>query len=147
MDTTFYGTLKLITGEEVLAQITPSEENGVEFFILSDPIVVENNQTIDDVKGVAYANLVPRKWLQYSGEDLSIVYKDKVLTVSELDMFGIDFYKNALVVARVSSPLKKKVKTDSHHGYLGSIEDARTTLERIFNSTSDEIDQGELNDS
>ena len=142
MDATFYGTVKLISGEEVIAQVTPAEEEGVEFYILSEPIIVDNNQTIDDIKGIAYSNLVPRKWLQYSGEDMAIVYKDKVLTVSELDEFGIDFYKNALVVARVSSPLKKRVKTNKHKGYLGSVEDARAIFEKLYNSTADDLEQG-----
>ena len=29
----FHATIKLVTGEEVLAEITPSEENGTEFFV------------------------------------------------------------------------------------------------------------------
>ena len=137
----FYATVKMVTGEEVLALTTVAEENGVEFLILHNPITVDQNNTIDMEKGVAVSNLVPRKWLMYSGEDMVIVHKDKIITVSELDQFGVEFYQNALGVAKISSPIKRKINTTKHHGYLGSIDDARDVLERIFNNTQETKDQ------
>ena len=137
MQDTYYATVKLVTGEEILAQVTPAEENGVEFVILSEPITVNQANSIDQDKGVAHSNLIPRKWLMYSAEDMVIVHMDKIITISEMDMFGIEFYKNALVIAKLSSPLKRKVGSKQHRGYLGEIEEARRKFEKIFNSTEE----------
>ena len=40
MEEQFYATIKMITGEEVLARVMKSTENGVEIFLLDDPIVI-----------------------------------------------------------------------------------------------------------
>ena len=132
----FYATIKLTTGEEVLAQVTPASENRKDFFILNDPIVLESSESsIDHAMGVTHNNLVPKKWLNYSTDDMAIVHSDKVVTISELDMFGIEFYRNALLVAKVSSPIKRKVKTQEHSGFIGTVEDARAMFERLYKGT------------
>ena len=136
LEDTFYATIKLTTGEEVLAQVTPESENGKDFFILSDPIILEISESaIDHNLGVTHNNLVPRKWLNFSTDDMAIVHSDKVVTISELDMFGVEFYRNALLVAKVSSPIKRKVKTKEHSGFIGNVEEARAMFERLFNGS------------
>ena len=40
MSDSFHATIKLITGEEILAEATLMEENGYEFFVINDPIVI-----------------------------------------------------------------------------------------------------------
>ena len=39
-DTPFYATLKLTTSEEILSEVMPQSENGTDFFILSNPIMI-----------------------------------------------------------------------------------------------------------
>lgn len=123
MTETFHANIKLITGEEILAQVCLEEQNGEEFFILSDAITIDENTSIDDINGVALSGLTPKLWLRYGGEDMHIVRKSHVVTISELDKFGIMFYEKALAAARVSSPIKRVVPTTEHTGYLGNSKD------------------------
>ena len=62
MRSSFYATIKLITGEEILAEATLTEENGSEFFLVNDPIVVNETMQVDHQKGIAVSGLVPKKW-------------------------------------------------------------------------------------
>ena len=100
----FYATMKLITSEEVLGEVMPQEEDGTEFFILSNPIIISESHQVDTEKGVVMSGLVPRKWMMYANEDLTIVYKQHVVSISEMDKFGEDFYKKALIATPFSVP-------------------------------------------
>ena len=137
MSESFYATLKLTTSEEVLSEVLPQEEAGTDFFVLSNPIVIIENNTIDTDKGVMISGLQPRKWMLYSNEDLTIVYKQHVISISELDKFGIDFYKKALVAAKCSSPIKRKIDTKNHSGFIGKIDNLRKKLQKDFDGSPD----------
>ena len=128
----FHATVKLITGEEVLAEVMPTEENGSEFFVLSNPIIISENVQIDQEKGIAISGLIPKKWMNYSSDDMSLVNKTHIVSISELDSFGVDFYEKALVVARATSPIKRKVTTDKNSGFVGKIESLRKKLEKDY---------------
>ena len=137
MTDSFHATVKLNTGEEVLAEVLPCEEDGEEFFIFHNPIIVTENSQVDMQKGVVVSGLVPKKWLLFSTDDMHVVNKDDIVTISELDKFGIDFYRKALLAASASSPLKKKVETKRHSGYVGKIEEFRSRLEDMFSNSPD----------
>ena len=133
----FFATMKLTTAEEILAEVMPQKEEDTEFFVLSNPIVISETVQVDQDKGVAMSGLVPRKWMLYANEDMTIVYKSHVISISELDKFGVDFYKKALIAAKCSSPIKKKVNTKNHTGYLGTIEQLRKKLDRNYENSPD----------
>ena len=135
MDNPFYATLKLVTGEEVLAEVIPSSEEGTDFFLVSNPIVISETMSIDHQKGVAVSGLVPKKWMLYGNDDMTIIYKHHVISISELDKFGTDFYSKALIAAKVSSPIKRKIESEQNVGYIGKIDKTRTLLEDIFSSS------------
>ena len=135
MDNPFFATLKLVTGEEVLAEIIPSSEEGIDYFLISNPIVISETMSVDHQKGVAISGLVPKKWMLYGNDDITIIYKHHVISVSELDKFGTDFYSKALIAAKVSSPVKRKVETEQNVGYIGKIESTRLLLEDIYSSS------------
>ena len=137
MNESFFATLKLVTTEEVLGEVLPQEENGTDFFVLSNPIIVTETQQVDTEKGVVISGLQPRKWMLYSNEDLTIVYKQHVISISELDKFGIDFYKKALVAAKCSSPIKRKIDTKNHSGFIGKIDNLRKKLQKDFDGSPD----------
>ena len=143
MELPFYASIKLTTGEEILTEITRTEEHGVEFFILDNPIVVQETNDIDVDKGISMNGLIPRKWMTYAGDELIILYRQHIITMVELDKFSQEFYKNALAIAKMSSPIKRKIKTEDHSGYLGSIDECREYLEGLYNksneSSKDEI--------
>ena len=133
----FHATLKLITGEEVLAQVAPTSENDQEFFVVSDPIVISETMNVDHQKGIAVSGLVPKKWQLYSSDNMTIIYKQHVVSISELDKFGIEFYEKALMAAKLSSPIKKRVDSKENVGYVGKVDDYRKSLENIFKISPD----------
>mgnify|MGYP003142316050 CR=1 FL=1 len=133
----FFATLKLVTSEEVLGEVMPASEGGTDFFILSNPIVIAENNQIDTEKGIVMSGLVPRKWMLYANEDMTIVYKQHVVAITEMDKFGTDFYKKALVAAKCSSPIKKKVESKKNTGYIGKIKQLRAKLEKAFEDSPD----------
>jgi len=137
MNESFPATMKLVTGEEVLCEISPTEENGQEFFLVSNPIVVNEQLNLDHQKGVAVSGLIPKKWMMYSGDDLTIVYKQHVISISEMDKFGADFYKKALIAAKVSSPIKRRVSSEENVGFVGKIEQSREALEKMYDNSLD----------
>ena len=128
MNEPFFATIKMITGEEVLSEIMVAEENGTEFFLLSNPITIVENTTVDPSKGMAFSGLIPKKWMLYSNDDMTIVHKQHVITMSEMDKFGVDFYRKALLAAKVSSPIRRKVESKEHSGYIGNIDSHREMI-------------------
>ena len=136
-DDSFHATVKLITGEEILTEIVECEENGERFFLFHNPIIITENNHVDMQKGVVVSGLVPKKWMMYSSEDMQVVYKQHVVSISELDKFGVDFYRKALIAAKASTPVKRKVETDRHSGYVGKIEAFRDKLENMFKDSPD----------
>ena len=136
-DDTFFATMKLVTGEEVISEVMATDEHGEEFFILGNPIVIGENQHVDTEKGVVISGLVPKKWMLYSNADMTIVYKQHVVSISELDKFGTDFYKKALMAAKVSCPIKKRVESEKHTGYVGKIEALRKLLQKSYDDSPD----------
>ena len=137
MSDSFHATVKLSTGEEILTQIMECEEEGESFYIFHNPIVITENNQVDMQKGLVVSGLVPKKWMLYSPDDMHVIQKEDVVTISELDKFGIQFYRKALLAAMASSPIKKKVETENHSGYIGEIEAFRTKLEDVFDNSPD----------
>ena len=136
-DDSFHATVKLVTGEEILTEIMECEENGQDFFIFHNPIIITENNHVDMQKGVVVSGLVPKKWMLYASDDMTIVYKQHVISMSELDKFGVDFYKRALMAAMASTPIKRKVDTNRHSGFVGKIEQFRSKLEDMYKDSPD----------
>jgi len=140
MNESFYATLKLVTGEEILAEITSMNENGSDFFLVNDPIVVSENVQIDHQKGIAVSGLIPKRWQLYANDSMTIINKNHVVSVSELDKFGSEFYSKALIAARMSSPIKRKVESSDNVGYVGKVSDSRKYLEKMYEKSLDVYD-------
>ena len=83
------------------------------------------------------SGLLPKKWMLYSNDDMTIIYKHHVISISELDKFGVEFYLKALISARMSSPIKRKVDSRDNVGYVGSIDEYRIELEKMYEMSHD----------
>ena len=134
-DDSFFATVKLLTGEEILTEVMLCEENDEQFFVFHNPIVITENNHVDMQKGVVVSGLVPKKWLLYASDDVTIVQRHHVVSMSELDKFGVEFYKKALIAAMASNPVKKKVETKDNSGFVGKIEAFREKLEDMFDNS------------
>ena len=140
MNESFPATIKLITGEEVLAEVTLMNENGADFFLVNDPIIISETMQVDHQKGVAISGLVPKKWQLYSSDSMTIINKQHIVSISELDKFGADFYSKALMAAKLSSPIKRKVESIDNVGYVGNVGDSREYLEKMYQMSHDVTD-------
>ena len=135
MNNSFYATIKLITGEEILAEATLTEEHGTQFFLVNDPIVVNETMQVDHQKGIAISGLVPKRWQLYASDSMTIIQKQHVISISEMDKFGVDFYMKALFAAKMSSPIKRKVDSSDNVGYVGTVDETRSALEDLYESS------------
>ena len=142
MQDSFHATMKLVTGEEVLAEVCPTTENQNDFFIVSNPIVISEQMQLNHEKGVAVSGLVPKKWMMYSNDDMTIIYKQHVISISEMDKFGTDFYNKALIAARCSSPVKRRVSSEDNVGFVGKIDASREHLEKMYEDSLDVPEEG-----
>ncbi len=134
-ESSFYATLKLITGEEILAEVSPCEENETDFFLIDNPIIINETTQIDHQKGVAISGLLPKMWMLYSSDSMSLINRNHIISMSELDKFGLEFYFKALISAKLSSPIKRKVDSKDNIGYVGTIDECRSDLEDLFNDS------------
>ena len=115
-------------------------QNGSEFLLVNDPIIVSENVQIDHQKGIAVSGLIPKRWQLYANDSMTIINKNHVVSVSELDKFGSEFYSKALIAARMSSPIKRKVESSENVGYVGKVSDSRKYLEKMYEKSLDVYD-------
>ena len=132
MEEEFFSTIKLISGEEIVAKVSYIEEDQVLF--LFKPMKVE---TVKQKKlGQTVDGFVLQEWIHSTYDDSFILPMDRVLTMSELDKRIERYYltmiddnpeQNEEEPGRVS-PNKLSQKM----GYLGSINETKKTLEKIY---------------
>ena len=125
----FYATVKLKTGEEIFAKVAASEEEDRTFLLLSNPI------TVCEVKnkiGIIGYKIEP--WLKPTSEDMFVINKSDVLTMSESSNIEmIMMYQNFVK----DSNQQKNVQSGNNRrmGYLGNVSDTKRALEKIFKSS------------
>ena len=125
----FYATVKLKTGEEIFAKVAASEEEDRTFLLLSNPI------TVSEVKnkiGIIGYKIEP--WLKTTSEDMFVINKSDVLTMSEssnieMIMMYQNFVKDSNQQKNVQSGINRRM------GYLGNVSDTKKALEKIFKSS------------
>ena len=121
-----YFVFKLVSGEEVIS-MTTMDDSGIEpCFFLADPLKVElshkGNHTM--------VRLVP--WITVSEDEIFKIGFDKIITMTELEpnhemVQAYDHYNwnrknnNAM-----------RVKLSEKMGYMGNVDQAKISLEKIF---------------
>ncbi len=123
-DEEFLGAIKMVSGEEVLSKVTSVSDDNGDYLILDNPIIVEE-VTVHHKIG---AKVSP--WMKFSKEEQFIVPMNRIITVVECDPEVKLFYD--LSVRRIDGdvgPPRKK-------GHVGTVDQARTHLETLFNKKS-----------
>lgn len=132
MEEEFYGSIKLISGEEIFAEILPVEENGRTVLVLSDPVEIET-VSMGTIEGL---RMIP--WIRcLSKEGIVIVPMDKVITVVEASEESevVDSYMKFVRQKNTSS---EEGKVSERMGYKTSVKEARAYLEKIYKSKAKE---------
>ncbi len=131
MEDDFYATVKFKSGEEIFAKVAASEEEDRTMLVISSPIVVEE---LKSKRGVVGYKIEP--WLKTTTDDMFVVNLNDILTMSESsDIEMIMMYQDYL---RSSDREKKDQSNISRKmGYLGTVNDTKELLEKIFKKSSE----------
>tara|TARA_B100001996_G_scaffold13024_1_gene10886 strand:+ start:218 stop:640 length:423 start_codon:yes stop_codon:yes gene_type:complete len=125
----FYASVKLISGEEVLTQVCylPDEDK----IVMNRPLQVEIAR---QKKGnVEIAGFALKEWVMATFDEMFIVNRNHVLTMTELDPTIKAFYEQTLGrIENAKNLTKNGNKLPRKSGYLGSIQDKKRSLEDIF---------------
>ena len=122
----FYGVLKLVSGEELFAKVSPCEEEYRTILILESPVTFETIPMKNQAHGAV--RIVP--WVKMCNETSFVVNMDKVITVTEVkDEEVIKLYERYLDdMSR--DPKEQDLNRDL--GFLPSIPEARVILEKLY---------------
>ena len=122
--TEFLAALKLVSGEEVLSQVTHVEDEAGDYFILDNPIVVEEVQLGNKIG----AKVSP--WMRFSRQETFIIPKDKLITVVECDSDVAIFYEISL--SKIDPEREPSDELNRSMERISTVDQARQTLEDIF---------------
>lgn len=149
MEEEFFSTIKLSSGEELVAKICylPDEDS----ILLENPMVVES---ITQKKGKQkIEGFILKEWICSSYDDVFIVRMDQVITLSELHDNVKEFYLNCLkqkseegskeesysenpkIDMGEYSSVRQPIHELSEKGYIGSVEEHKKILEEIYNKS------------
>jgi hypothetical protein len=139
MEEEFYASMKLTSGEEVVAKVCYDHDDDV--VIVFNPRVVEKvemNKRDTIVEGIVFDD-----WLNATDEDMFIIPRNQIITMVELDKRIAGFYEDHLSDkslyrksrSKQSNSNSKRQNPKNHQGYLGSIKEAKRNLEQIYNQS------------
>ena len=122
----FYGVLKLVSGEELFAKVSPCEEEYRTILILESPVTFETIPMKNKAHGAV--RIVP--WVKMCNETSFVVNMDKVITVTEVkDEEVIKLYERYLNDINGET---KEQDLNRDLGFLPSIPEARVILEKLY---------------
>lgn len=130
MEEEFYSTIKLSSGEEIIAKVCfLKEENSL---LVANPMLVE--RTNQKRKGKTVSGFVLKEWINSTYDDMFVIKMDQVITMSELDKSIEEFYINILDNDYLGPNIKLE-KFSKRMGYLGTVKEMKNLLEKIYKSS------------
>ena len=131
MEEEFYSTIKLVSGEEIIAKVCYlPEENS---------LLIDNPMTVEVVKNRSSQEaFILKEWIKSSYDSMFIIKMEQVITMTELDKKVETFYLKNLSGEGFIDPDTVNVKPkqfSNRMGYLGSVKDTKKYLEDIFNKS------------
>ena len=127
MNQEFPGLIKLVTGEEIIANVLVCEqENG---FVVQNPFYVE--EEIIETPAGEMVKVDLRPWAKFSKEEIFFIEKEKVVTTYEADERILRIYDRTLRKYFMGSN-SNRVDLDEEMGFKSKVKDARKQLEKLF---------------
>ena len=132
MEEEFYSTIKLISGEEIIAKVCYlTEENSL---LLDKPMLVDVIKTSKHGKEVD--GFILKEWINSTYDEMFIIRMEQVITMTELDKRIQNYYIKCINNELENIGNKIDPNTFSRRmGYLGSIKETKNYLEDIFNKS------------
>ena len=132
MDEEFYATVKLISGEEIVSKVCYLEDE--DKVLLENPLQVlsaKQRKGQLEVSGFSFT-----EWISASFDNMFIIKRDHIMTMTEIDPLIQDFYEKTLQRLENGKNLTGRAgKLPRGSGYLGSVTDMKKSLENIFNKS------------
>ncbi len=133
MEEEFYSTLKLTSGEELIAKVCylPEEDS----ILVEHPMLVE--KLSQKKNGNTVQGFVLKEWINSTYETLFVIRMEQVVTMSQLDKKIEVFYLNNLSDGNQEYDLDDSVvikpkNFSKRMGYLGSVKETKKFLENIY---------------
>jgi hypothetical protein len=133
MEEEFYSTLKLTSGEEIIAKVCylPEEDS----LLVEYPMLVE--KLSQKKNGNTVQGFVLKEWINSTYETLFVIRMEQVVTMTELDKKIEVFYLNNLNDGNEEYDLDDSVvikpkNFSKRMGYLGSVKETKKFLENIY---------------
>lgn len=129
MEEDFYASLKLVTGEEIFAKVSPSEENGNIMVVLFEPIIINEVKT---KYGYAYK---VEPWMKTTKDDIFVIDMKNVMTMTETNDLEIISVHEKFVKQKIKDNITMGLnysELTKEMGYVSNIKEAKEILEKIF---------------
>ena len=132
----FYAIIKLVSGEEIFSMVCSDSNEDDPILLLHHPVIMN---MIQSPKG-SFIKVTP--WMEMTDDDMFAVKLDKIITMTETnDKKLIQVYKH--YIEDIDNENNQdtldmykfggKVDISNQMGYISSVEEARSSLEKIFN--------------
>ena len=133
MEEEFYASIKLVSGEELFGIVNTIEKDG-KYLLLSNPVIV--TPMFSQKREVNGYKVEP--WLKTTTDDMFIINLSDVLTLSESsDIEMIMMYQDYLRTSDKEN--QNQASLSRSMGYLGTVNDTKELLEKIFKKSSEEL--------
>ena len=128
MEEEFYSTVKLSSGEELIAKVCflPEEDS----LLLDKPLLVEKIK--HKKNGMEVDGFTLHEWIKSSYDTMFVIKMEQVITLTELDKKVERFYMKFLDEDYKDNNKMKPQKMTKHMGYLGSVKETKKFLENIY---------------
>ena len=137
-DEQFFGTIKLITGEEVLGEILVSEDPDTkqDLIFIQNPAktkIVELDAE-EEQQRVAMGFI---RWMNFSDEDFYVVDEKSIVSIAPMSKEAVMMYKRWVrKEIKEEDESETEVPMNKSMGLVHTVDEARSFLEKIFNSGS-----------
>ena len=132
----FYAIIKLVSGEEIFSMVCTDTNEEDTILLLHHPVIMN---MIQSSKG-SFIKVTP--WMEMTDDDMFAVKLDKIITMTETNdkkliqvykhyIDDVDSEKDSITLDMYKSG--GKVNISNKMGYISSVEEARNSLEKIFN--------------
>ncbi len=126
----FYASLKLTSGEEILALVMVDNSGVPEDIVVSNPVVCEEIRSSGTNIPMGYKF---EPWMKLTDDDTFVISLKKVITISQINSTElIDTYKD--LVEHGFKATNPDLTKDM--GYINSVSKARDILEKLYKSKS-----------
>ena len=126
----FYASLKLVSGEEILALVVVDNTGKPDNIVISNPVVCQEIRSSGTNIPMGYKF---EPWMKLTDDDTYVLPLEKVITLSQITSNEIvDTYKD--VVEYGFKPTNPDLTKDM--GYINTVSKARDILEKLYRSKS-----------